>query len=249
MWKSKSGLRGGRLLDVADESETSLSDEQKRAWLALKERCKFQREEVAMIWNDAQLLRRLRNRDHAAFETVVERFYKPVFRQLFHLCHDEEVAADLTQETFARAWNSLDSFAGKSGVRTWLYTIAVRVWSRWNESQLAQKGDVSLDERAEFLPDEAPTPAQKLEVRVLREDVQSALQQLPSPFRETVALFYIQNLKYREVAEVLDVSIGTVKSRLHEGLKRLRVALNEAEATETRTLQGELECKPNLNIA
>jgi RNA polymerase sigma-70 factor (ECF subfamily) len=202
-----------------------------------------------MIWNETQLLRRLQSHDRAAFEAVVERNYQLVFRQLYHLCHDEEVAADLTQETFARAWNSLDSFAGKSSVRTWLYTIAVRVWWRWKESQQNQKGAVSLDEHAELLPDESLNPAQKLEVRVLREDVQAALRDLPSPFRETVVLFYIQNLKYREVAEVLDVSIGTVKSRLHEGLKQLKVVLQEAEQTETEILQGEIECKPNLKTA
>ena len=134
-------------------------------------------------------------------------------------------------------------------MRTWLYTIAVRVWSRWHESHAREKGDVSIDERAEALPDEAPTPAQKLEVLVLCEDVQAALQQLSSPFRETVVLFYIQNLKYREVAEVLDVSVGTVKSRLHEGLKRLKTVLQEAEEIETQILQGDSQCKPNLNIA
>lgn len=105
-----------------------------------------------MIWNDAQVIRRLKSHDHAAFEIVVERNYQPVFRQLWHLCHDEEVAADLTQETFARAWNSLASFAAKSSVRTWLYTIVVRVWWRWKESAAGQRANVSLDEWADLCP-------------------------------------------------------------------------------------------------
>lgn len=201
-----------------------------------------------MNWSDAGLLRRLQNNDRVAFELVVEGNYGLVFRQLWHLCHDDEVAADLTQETFARAWNSLDSFAGKSSLRTWLYTIAFRSWSRWKESDVRYQTGVPLDERAEAVPDEAPTPAQKLEVQCLRDDVQSALRDLPSPFRETVVLFYVQNLKYREVAEVMDVSIGTVKSRLHEGLKRLRAILNEAEAVETRILGENTQCQPNLKI-
>lgn len=201
-----------------------------------------------MIGNEARLLRRLENHDPAAFELVVERNYKPVFRQLWHLCHDEDVAADLTQETFAQAWKSLDSFAGKSSVRTWLYTIALRSWIRWKENN-AHKTNAPLDEWAESLPDDAPGPAQKLEVQCLRDDVQSALRDLPSPFRETVVLFYVQNLKYREVAEVLDVSIGTVKSRLHEGLKRLKAVLQEAERVETQILQEDPPCQPNLKIA
>lgn len=202
-----------------------------------------------MNLTNAQLLRRLQNNDSAAFEVVVENHYQRVYRQLWHLCQDAEVAADLTQETFGRAWSSLDAFAGKSSVATWLYTIALRCWYRWKENNSDQKTNVPLSDWAEFVPDEAPGPAQKMEVQAMREDVQLALSRLPSPFRETVVLFYVQNLKYREVAEVLDVSIGTVKSRLHEGLKRLKTILDEAEAIETQILQGDSPCKPNWKSA
>lgn len=195
--------------------------------------------------NDVRLVRRLENHDRVAFETVVEKNYQPVFRQLWHLCHDDEVAADLTQETFEQAWKSLDSFAGKSSVRTWLHTIALRVWWHW-KGAASQGVNVPLDERAEAVPDESPTPAQKLEARILREDVQAALGRMPSPFRETLALFYIQNLKYREVAQVLDVSIGTVKSRLHEGIKRLRADLQRAQDHENQILQGDSSCETPL---
>lgn len=196
-----------------------------------------------MNWTDAQLVRRLQNNDHAAFELVVESNYQLVYRQLWHFCHDAEVAADLTQETFSRAWSSLDTFAGKSSIRTWLYTIAARCWYRWKEGD---KPGALTDDGAESVPDEALGPAQKLEIQAMREDVQAALHQLPPPFRETVVLFYVQNLKYREVAEVLDVSLGTVKSRLHEGLKRLKVLLDEAAAVENQILQGDFPCQPNL---
>lgn len=83
-------------------------------------------------------------------------------------------------------------------------------------------------------------------MRILREDVQAALSRMPSPFRETLVLFYIENLKYREVSEVLDVSIGTVKSRLHEGCKRLRADLQRAQDHENQILQGDSPCEANL---
>jgi len=89
-------------------------------------------------------------------------------------------------------------------------------------------------------------PAQQLEVRMLRENVQAALVRLPSPFRETLVLFYVQNLKYREIAEVLNISLGTVKSRLHEGLKRLKATLQEAETREAEVLKGDLSCEAKL---
>ena len=161
------------------------------------------------------------------------------YRQLWHFCHDAEVAADLTQETFGHAWNSLDTFAGKSSIRTWLYTIAVRCWYRWKENYANCQTYASMDDWAELVADEALGPAQKAEVQAVREDLRFALARLPSPFQETVMLFYMQNLKYREVAEVLDVSLGTVKSRLHEGLKRLKTMLNEAEDIETQILKGD----------
>lgn len=199
-----------------------------------------------MKWTDAQLIRRLQNKDPAAFESVVEANYQLVYRQLWHFCGDAEVAADLTQETFARAWSSLDTFAGKSSIRTWLYTIAVRCWYRWKEGRAREQTSVSLDEWAESVPDEAGSPAHKLEVEVTREEVQAALGKLPSPFHETVVLFYLQNLKYREVAEVMDVSIGTVKSRLHQGLRRLKATLKESEAAEKLIVQGHSPCAQNL---
>lgn len=199
-----------------------------------------------MTWNDGQLVRRLQNHEPAAFEAVVERHYQLVFRQLWHLCHDDELAADLTQETFARAWGSLDGFAGKSSVRTWLYTIAVRTWIRWHEQNGQLGAGVPLGDHAELLADEAPSPSQRLEARLLREDVQAALGRVPSPFRETLVLFYIEGLKYREVAEVLDVSIGTVKSRLHEGSKRLRADLQRTQDRETQILGGDSPCEIHL---
>ena len=192
-----------------------------------------------MNWTDGQLVRRLQNNDRAAFEIVVEKNYQLVYRQLWHFCHDAEVAADLTQETFGRAWNSLDTFAGKSSVRTWLYTIAVRCWYRWKENNANPYTNVPLDDWAESVPDEALGPAQKLEVQTMRAQLQDTLARLPSPYRETVLLFYVQNLKYREIAEVLDISLRTVKSRLHEGLKRLKEMLNEAECAEAQILKGD----------
>lgn len=190
-----------------------------------------------MRWSDTQLVRQLQANEHAAFEEVVKRHYQSVFRQLWHLCNDEETAADLTQETFAQAWKSLDSFEGKSTVRTWLYAIAMRVWYRWkNQSTHSLHHDAPLEAWAEILPDLALGPAQMLEKHSLNQDVQKALHHLPAIYRETLVLFYVQGLKYREIAETLEISLGTVKSRIHEGVKQLRAALLE-------TLEGDFECE------
>jgi RNA polymerase sigma-70 factor, ECF subfamily len=181
--------------------------------------------------SDPQLVRRLKAKDSAAFEEVVERHYQPVYRQLWHLCGDAEVAADLTQETFVQAWKSLPSFAGRSSLRTWISVIAVRVWRRWRQGN--ERGEtVPLEEVAETLPDPALSPAEALDLHCAQEAVHGALLALPAIYREALVLFYLQGLKYHEIAGALDIPLGTVKSRLHGGLLRMRAALERAPDAE-----------------
>ncbi len=180
-----------------------------------------------MLFSDLQLVRRLRANDRLAFEEVIERYYQAVFRQQLHLCGQTEIAADLTQETFVEAWTSLNSFAYKSTFKTWLYKIAVRVWYRWQSRSEGKQAAISLGEMADTLPDLTSNPAELVQRHFLRQQVQDELYRLPSPYREALVLFYVQDLKYREIAVVLDIPLGTVKSRLHEGLHRLRVRLED----------------------
>lgn len=103
-----------------------------------------------MSWNDAQLVRRLKSGERAAFEAVIERYYQNVFGQMWHLCHDTELAADLTQDTFEQAWKSLDTYDGNASVRTWIGTIAIRVWYRWKNAN--PQYNVPLDDWNETCP-------------------------------------------------------------------------------------------------
>src|SRR5437588_8954336 len=144
-----------------------------------------------MQTSEAQLLRRLRENDRAAFEEVVERHYGSIYQQLWHLCGETETAADLTQETFVQAWASLHSFQGRSALRTWLFTIAVRVWHRWKSGGSAEE-HVLLEELADTLPDPAPGPAELVERHRVQQAVQEALHGLPADFREALVLFYLQ---------------------------------------------------------
>jgi RNA polymerase sigma-70 factor, ECF subfamily len=173
---------------------------------------------------DSQLVRRLQANDRAAFEEVVERYYEAIYRQHWHLCGHVETAADLTQETFVQAWKSLPSFQGRSALRTWLYTIAVRVWQRWRERSGGHV-HVLLDELADTLPDPDGDPAVLAELHHLQEAVREALQRLPGAYREVLVLFYLQGMKYEEIADALGIPLGTVKSRLHTGLQRIRTLL------------------------
>jgi RNA polymerase sigma-70 factor, ECF subfamily len=175
--------------------------------------------------NDQKLWKGLRRSDRAAYEAVVDSHYQAIYRQQYLLCGDAELARDLTQETFVEAWKSLAGFEGRSALSTWLYTIAARVWRRRGKvaaEVAARLSGTPLDEMADFLPDAAPDLADALSGKELRVTVRNAVDRLPAVYREAVVLFYAQGMTHTEVADVLGVPVGTVKSRLHEGVRRLQ---------------------------
>lgn len=180
--------------------------------------------------DDAQLFRRLRAGEQIAYEAAVRAHYESVFRQHYLLCFDRDTAADLTQETFVEAWRSLPTFLGRASVRTWLHIIAVRVWKR----ALAKRPPLTsaLAETLDALPDRsAVSPAQAAEESVRAETLACALRRLPENQRAVLVLCYRQEMSHAEAARALGVPIGTVKSRLHEGLKHLRRHLGHLEET------------------
>ncbi len=180
-----------------------------------------------MNLHDTLLFYRLRRGDHAAFEAVVAEHYPSVYKQVWYLCNgNAEIAADLTQETFVEAWRCLPSFAGRSSLRTWLFTIVVRSWHRHRRRSGNTEQDILLEAGdQERLPDLSPSPSNQTEINLSAESVCCALRKIPSLSREVVVLYYLDQLKYREIADILDIPLGTVKSRLHTALKQLRIHL------------------------
>jgi len=176
--------------------------------------------------DDSRFLQCLRAADPEACETIVRLHWESVYRQHWLLCHDEDLSADLTQETFVEAWKSVRGFRGESNIRTWLHTLAVRVWQRYQSKRLPQPMNVTA---LEVLADSHPGPEATAEQLVTQERVQAALQRLPDAQRESIVLFYHQEMKYEEIATAVGIPVGTVKSRLHEGLKRLRQLLGTEE--------------------
>src|SRR5690242_10432814 len=95
---------------------------------------------------DAALIRALRANDRAAFESVVSAHYESIYRQLWHLCGHRDRAADLTQEAFLEAWSALASYEGRACIRTWLHTIAIRVWYRHRRRAASRITETTLGE-------------------------------------------------------------------------------------------------------
>jgi RNA polymerase sigma-70 factor (ECF subfamily) len=182
---------------------------------------------------ETQFLELLRAGDAAAFNRFVEDRTADVYALLYRLTEDAEEARDLTQETFLQAFRSIAHFRGDADLRTWLYRIAVnQARNRWRWWRRRRRGStVSLDEPARDseqtlaarLRDEGARDPERETLAHERESlIVAALATLARPYREAVVLRDIEGLSYEEVAAALEISIGTVKSRLSRGRTELR---------------------------
>jgi RNA polymerase sigma-70 factor (ECF subfamily) len=142
------------------------------------------------------------------------------------MAQDAALAEDLTQETFASAWRSIHQFEGRASFATWLHKIALNVYRKYRQRRRLPVA--SLDE--ERLADPADTESsliEQLEAEELRQRAWRAVERLPETYRELIVLRYYQGLRYREVAELLGVPMGTVQFRLHTAMKKLQAELRE----------------------
>ncbi len=166
---------------------------------------------------DDALVKRILGGDRTAGEQFVTEHYPRIYRLLRHLTGRVEDAEDLTQQTFVKAWQALGTFKGESSLATWLHRIAYHEYTHYLRSR---RDHAPLDDAADVPDDHA---ARELEAVLVRR----ALAQLSSEHRETFLLYHVQGLSVPEVAAVLDVPAGTVKSRLFTARQRLREMLSE----------------------
>lgn len=171
---------------------------------------------------DTTLIQKVLQGDRGAGERLVKAHYPRIFRLLRCLSGNQEIAQDLTQQTFARAWPALEQFQGRASFATWLHKIAYHEYTNWLRSR---HDDAPLDEAAGI--------ADLREARGLDSILVSrALQQLSAELREPFVLFYMQEFSVAEIGELLDVPAGTVKSRLFTARSRLRALLQAADRVE-----------------
>jgi RNA polymerase sigma-70 factor (ECF subfamily) len=180
---------------------------------------------------DSSLIERCRAVDVAAFEPLVEKYRQRVWRVAYQMVRDREEAWDVAQEAFIRAYQSLRSFRGQSAFYTWLFRIVVnlatdRVRQRAARGRAFGTEAVPEEDWERTMPDEVTaSPDEETARREERERISRALQGLPENFRTIIVLSDIEGLSYREIAQVLEIPMGTVMSRLHNARKRLRQIL------------------------
>lgn len=194
----------------------------------------------ALTWgrDEAEVVTELQSGSPAAFEALIQHFHGPLFRLLCQMLGNPADAADTAQEVFLKAFRGIRGFRGGSSLKTWLYRIAIREalnqrrWWRRHQSketsyEASGMGDEALGAGAESGPFEACA------ARETQQAVRRALARLPQAFRGAVVLRDLEGLSYEEIAEVLDISIGTVKSRILRGRRALKELL-EAELGNAR---------------
>src|SRR5438552_16632749 len=188
----------------------------------------------ALTWgrDEAELVTELQAGSETAFDWLVTHYHGPVYNLILSMLGDGSDAADGTQEVFLKAFRGIRSFRQGSSLKTWLYRIAIREalnHKRWFKRHLQK--NVSIDAAPEEghsrieIEDLCATPFEQLAALETQTVVHSALQQIPEVFRSAVILRDLEGLSYEEVSEVLECSVGTVKSRILRGRRALKEIL------------------------
>jgi RNA polymerase sigma-70 factor (ECF subfamily) len=189
----------------------------------------------ALSWgrDESELVSELQAGSEAAFDVLVTHYHAPVFNLILGMLGDPSDAADGTQEVFLKAFKGIRSFRQGSSLKTWLYRIAIREalnHRRWFKRHLQK--NISIDAEPEEgqskfeIEDMHATPFDQLASLEIQSLVQSALNEIPDVFRSAVILRDLEGLSYEEVAEVVECSVGTVKSRILRGRRALKDLLD-----------------------
>jgi RNA polymerase sigma-70 factor (ECF subfamily) len=170
-----------------------------------------------------------------AYAWLIGEFHQPIYSLVYRIVADPADAADTTQEVFVKVFRGMKHFHGESSLKTWIYRIAVheasnrrRWWFRHKaketsiEPRANDGGGLSASSMRDTLVDESESPFDSMVHQEVRMRVEEELRQVPEPYRTTVILRDLEEMSYEEIAEITDVSLGTVKSRLTRGREALR---------------------------
>lgn len=172
--------------------------------------------------DDAVLVEAARGGDASAFDRLVTRHRRAVYQVCYRFVHQHEDAADLTQDTFVRAWKSLASFRGDARFSTWLHRIAVNV----SLNRVSLKTPAADTADFDLMADQhAPAPGQSLVDRERAAAVRAAVQALPPRQRTALVLRTYHELSHQEVADIVGTSVGAVKANVFHALANLKKRL------------------------
>jgi RNA polymerase sigma-70 factor, ECF subfamily len=183
---------------------------------------------------EAAIVAELKAGSEEAYAWLIGEFHQPIYGLVYHILTDPADAADTTQEVFLKVFRGMKHFQGDSSLKTWIYRIAVHEASNrrrwWFRHKAHETSMEPLDNEAqgsglaakETLVDEAESPFDNAAHEEVRQRVEQELRRVPEPYRSTVILRDLEEMSYEEIAEITQVSLGTVKSRLTRGREALK---------------------------
>ncbi len=182
--------------------------------------------DIRARWGEErQLLEAIRSGDRGAAEELVDRTYSAVFASLFRLCADSDLAADLTQETYQKAWAALPGFDGRSQLFTWLYRIAYTTFL--NHIRRPRRVTSMDDDRVPEVSDGAPSAEQVLSANEESARLRAAVLRLPDNLRFTVTAHFWGGLAVKEIAGLEHITTVAIRKRLHKAFTLLESILDE----------------------
>jgi len=199
---------------------------------------------------DESLLCRLRDGEREVFGPLVRRYERELFGYLRRYVGDDDLADDVFQNTFLQVFLKIGQYEPGRPARPWIYAIATnqaidalrrrnrRTADRPAESVTVPDEDCEPRPLFELLPAPGDPPPDTADREEQRQRVRAAVDRLPESLRQTVLLVYFQGLRYQDAAEVLDIPVGTVKSRLHAALTKLTVEWSVADGDDRETAGG-----------
>jgi len=182
---------------------------------------------------DKKLVERALQGEKEAFEMIVRKYENPMLNYIGRMVRVRELALEFTQEVFIRSYSSLHSYQTKYKFSSWLFKIASNlIIDYWRKKKIAT---FSLDQQEIWnkqkpslqVPDNEPSIVRKFEHLELRRKIERALEKIPASFRELFVWRHINELSYKEIAEIKDLPVGTIKNRVFQAKEMIRQLLEE----------------------
>ncbi|MCU1285720.1 MAG: polymerase, sigma-24 subunit, RpoE [Acidobacteriales bacterium] len=194
---------------------------------------------ISVRSEEASIVSELRSGSEDAYSWLIAHYHQPVYSLVYRILNDPADAADTTQEVFLKVFRGIKSFNGEASLKTWIYRIAIheasnqrRWWFRHKRKECSMEPTENTSESegrelgiVDTIADQNDSPFECCMHEEVRAKVETELKQVQEPYRTTLILRDIEGLSYEEIAEVLKVSLGTVKSRLIRGREALRKRL------------------------
>src|SRR3954470_13305120 len=186
---------------------------------------------------ESALIQELKAGSEDAYAWLVGEFHQPVYSLVYRILTDPADAADTTQEVFLKVFRGMKHFHGESSLKTWIYRIALheaanrrRWWFRHKAKETSIEPETETNGMVEndiqmALTDHAESPFDSVAHHQVQHRVKEELRKVPEPYRTALILRDLEEMSYEEIAEVLEISLGTVKSRLTRGREALRQRL------------------------